>query len=78
MILHVELDASYLVMPGARIHVIGSYYLSDHPTNPTNPSYVKPDGTIITKCKTLRHIVFSNTESETGGVFINVQHIVTI
>ena len=53
MILCVQSDASYLVMPGYNSRISGCYYLSDHPTNPTNPSDVNPNGLMFTKCKTL-------------------------
>ena len=59
MILHIELDAAYSVMPGSRNIIDGHYYLSYHPTNPTNHSNVNPNGTIITKCNTLGHVVGS-------------------
>ena len=44
--------------------------------NPTKLSDVNPNGPIITECKTLRHVVGSTSESETGGFFINGQNIV--
>ena len=33
MILHVESDSAYLLMPGYCSLIAGNYYLSDHPTN---------------------------------------------
>ena len=48
MILHVESGATYLVMPGCRSFISGHYYLCDHPTNPTNPSYDETNGLILT------------------------------
>ena len=36
MILHFKSDAAYLVMPKACSCITGYYYLSEHPTNPTN------------------------------------------
>ena len=76
MILNVESDAAHLVMPGACIHITGPFYLSNHTTNLINPSNVKTNGPILTKCNTLQHVVVSGAESETGGFFINVQNIV--
>ena len=78
MILHVEADAAYLVMSGAHSCISGKYYLSYYPPNPFNPSYVKPNGTILNKCKTLRYVVVSAEEADTGGIFINGHQIVPI
>ena len=78
MTLNVESDAAYLFMPVACSCIYGNYCLSDHPTNPTNPSYVNPNGPILTKFKTLLHVVRSKSEAETRGLFINVQKIVPI
>ena len=78
MILHVKYDATYLVMPVSCSRISVQYYLSDHPTNSTNPSYFNPNRPIITYCKTLRNLVVSATEAETGRLFINGHHIVPI
>ena len=78
MILHVESDAAYLVMPLSLSCFFGHYHLSVYPTNPTNISYVEPYGPNITECWTLRHVVVSTSEYEIEGLFINVQKIVLI
>ena len=78
MILHVKLDTDYLFMPGARSCISGQYHLSDHPTNPTNPSYVNPNGPILTECKTLQYLVISTVEYDTGGISTNIHNIVSI
>ena len=63
MILHVKSDAAYFVMSGACSHISGHYYLSCHPTNPTNPSYINPNQTILTECMTLGYLISSAEES---------------
>ena len=78
MILHIESDSTYLFMSGSFSHISGHYYLSDHTTNPTSPSDVKPNEPILTECKTLWHVVVSAAEAETLGVFPNGQQIVPI
>ena len=75
MILHVEFYATDLFIPGACSHIYGHYYLSDHNTNPTNPSDVYSNGPFITECKNLQHVVRSTAEAKTGGIFINGQKI---
>ena len=65
-------------MPVACSCIAGNYYLSYHPTNPTDPSDVKPNGPIITECNTLRHVVVSTEEAETGGLSIKGQNILPI
>ena len=71
MKLHVESDAAHLVMPVYRSWITRHYYFIDHQTNPTNPSDVKPNGPIITKYKTLRHLVGYAAEADIGGRFIH-------
>ena len=78
MILHVKLDAAYLIIPGDFSSIDGHYYLSCHPTKATNPSYVKRNGQILTECKTLQNVVIYEEESNKGGIFINGQHIAPI
>ena len=78
MILHVKSDAAYSVMPGALSPINGNYYLRDHTTNPTNPSYVKTNRLILTKYKTLWHAFGSTAESKTGGIFIDGYQVVPI
>lgn len=68
MILHVNSDAAYLVVPKARSRVAGYFYLSDHPNITKHP---KVNGAILVECKTLRHVVSSAAEAEVAGVFHN-------
>ena len=70
MILHVDTDAAYLVMPKARSRVAGYFYMGNKPTTRSRPSL---NGAILVECKTLRHVVASAAEAETGGIFHNVQ-----
>jgi hypothetical protein len=73
MILHVDSDAAYLVLPNARSRYAGHYFLSDHPPPlPTLPN-PKPNGAILTVCKTLPGVMTSAAEAETGGVYWNGQ-----
>ena len=65
-------------MPVSISHIFWHYFLSDHHKNTTNPSYVNPNGPILAGFKTLHHVVVSTAETETGGIFINVQNNVLI
>ena len=52
MILHVDTDAAYLVLPNARNGVAGHYFLSNHPRPHGNPKPA-PNGPIHTICQTI-------------------------
>ena len=68
MILHVDSDAAYLVAPKSRSRIAGYYHLSDHPSKRKHPTL---NSAILVECKTLRHVVSSAAEVETGGVYHN-------
>ena len=70
MILHIDSDAAYLVMPAAKSRIAGYYYLSSKPTSTSSPPL---NGAILIECKTLKHVVASAAEAETGGLFHNAQ-----
>ena len=71
MCLHVDTDAAYLVQPNARSRYAGFFYLSSRPTSPL--SAPTPNGAVLVACKTLRGVLASAAETETGGVFHNAQ-----
>ena len=76
MALSVDTDAAYLVLPNARSRYAGHYILSDTPPlAPTMPT-PKPNGAILTVCKTLCGVMTSAAEAETGGVYGNAQEII--
>ena len=67
MLLMVDSDAAYLVLPKARSRLAGYFRLLDqHPVTPYN-------GAILVECKTIRHVVTSAAEAETHGVFHNAK-----
>ena len=78
MILHDISNAAYLFIPGYCSRIYGHYYLRNYFNNTTKPSDVNPNVPIITKFKTLWHVVGSTEEYDTGGLFINIQKIVPI
>ena len=71
MILHIDSDAAYLVMPGAKSRISGYFQLGNHDGCYSFPNGV--NGAILVECKTLRNVVASAAEAETGGVFHNAQ-----
>ena len=75
MVLHIDSDAAYLVAPKARSRVAGYFHLSDHPSKTQHPTL---NGAIHVECKTLRHVVSSAAEAETGGVYHNAQTAIPI
>ena len=77
MVLYVDSDAAYLVLPNARSRFAGHFYLSNRfPTTscPKPPS----NGPIHTECKAIRSVVASAAEAETAGVFGNSQTAIPI
>ena len=77
MILRGDTDSAYLVLPKARSCITGHFYLSDHPP-PTDTPKPKLNGPILTVCQTLKNVVASAAEAETGWMFLKVQTIVPI
>ena len=77
MILYIDSDAAYLVLPNARSCYAGHFYLSNKTINPTCP---RPpcNGPIHTKCKGIRSVVASAAEAETTVVFGNSQIAIPI
>ena len=67
MILHVDSDAAYLVLPRAHSQIAGYYYLADKP--PLPPEIPEPmiNGAVHMECKVVRNAVASAAEAETGA-----------
>ena len=78
MILHVDSDAVYLVHDGARSRIAGHYILSSYPPPAPQIPRKAPNASILIECKTLRNVVASAAEAETGGLFHNAQTILHI
>ena len=68
MVLIVDLDAVYLVMPKAKSRITDYYYLSNHPSKTNN---LKLNSAILVDCKALKYVISSSAEAETVGVFYN-------
>ena len=75
MVLHVDSDAAYLVLPKVKSRIAGYYYLSAHLNITKNP---KLNGAILVLCKTLRYVVPSAAETEVVGIFQNAQQAIII
>jgi hypothetical protein len=78
MALNVDTDAAYLVLPNAQSRYAGHYIFSDTPPLPPEIPNPKPNGAILTVCKTIRNVMTSAAEAETAGVFGNGQEIIAI
>ena len=71
MILFVDSDAAYLVLPKARSRIARYHYLSSMPPTPEqSPMLHAP---ILVVYRTLWHIVSLAAKVETAGVFTNAQ-----
>ena len=70
MILHIDSDAAYLVLPKAKSRIEGYYYLADLQSS-TSPK--PPNGHVLVECKTLKHVVTSAAEAEISALFHNAK-----
>ena len=77
MILHVDTDAAYLVLPRARSRYAGFYYLSDKMSDYAKGTPM-PNGAILVECRSLHNVVSSAAEAECGGTFENAQTAIPI
>ena len=77
MILYVDSDAAYLVLPNARSRFAGHFFLSNRVPDPFKIP-PPPNGPIHTECRTIRNVVASAAEAETAGLFGNSQIAVVI
>ena len=68
MVLHVDSDVAYLVLPNSKSCYAGYFYLSDHPPAYGNPE-PKLNAPTHINCKIFRNTLCSSSECETGGVF---------
>ena len=69
MVLHIDSDAAYLVMPESCSVYAGNVYISDWPRDKPNLPSTKRNGPILTTCKTIHNVVSSAAETETTGKF---------
>jgi hypothetical protein len=65
MVLHINIDASYLSMPKARSRVGGHHHLSSHSSDPFKVPTADPpsNGPIHTICHKLCHVMASAVEA---------------
>ena len=70
MQLHIESDAAYLVLPGARSRAAGHFYLSASAT-PNKTYKGRFNAPIHTECRTIKNVVSSAAEAECAALFHN-------
>ena len=77
MILITDTYFAHLVLPADHSHISGHYYFTN-----LVPDYSKviptPNGPILEKYKTLKTVVYSFSEAETGGTFKNTQNVIPL
>ena len=61
MILNVDTDAAYLVLPNAKSHVAAFYYLG---ANTSAGQLPRLNGAILVECQTIKNVVSSAAEAE--------------
>ena len=72
MVLYINLDTVYLVMPKARSRIAGYRHLSHHTKSTSSPIL---NGPVLIICKTIIHVVASAVEVEIEGLFHNAHKI---
>ena len=70
MVLHIESEAAYLVMPKAHIRIAGYCHISNHLQYTNTPTL---NGPLLIECRTIRSVVASSAESKIEGLFHNAQ-----
>ena len=75
IILLVDSDVSYLVMPKAKSRVAGYFQLNDDPKCITHPIVNR---VILVEYKALYYVVSSTTKAKTSGIFYNAQVAIPI
>ena len=68
MILHIDSDTAYLVLPNTKSRIVGYFYLSSKLSMITELILNTP---VLVICKTLCYIISLAVEAEIVGVFIN-------
>ena len=76
MILNVDTDAAYLVLPKARSRLAGYFYMGHN--RGTQSTLTALNGAILVECKTINHVVASAAEAETAALFHNAQMCIPI
>eukprot|EP00957_Ditylum_brightwellii_P074843 5687919-Ditylum_brightwellii.AAC.2 len=72
MILYIHSNATYVVLPEARLRAGGYFYLSNKPTN-KNIADVPTNGAIHNECSTIQNVMGLVAEAEVGGLYANCQ-----
>ena len=67
MILHIDSNAAYLVLPKAYSCIAGYFHLAS--TTLSMPTHSNDNGAILIECKGLQHVVSSAAEAETYAIF---------
>ena len=77
IILMTDTYDTYLVLPEARSSIAGYYYFTNRMLDCFKGTPT-PNGPILTECKTLKTVVSSSAEAETGGTFENAQNVMPL
>ena len=77
MILMTDTDSNYPVLPEACSRISGYYYFTKSMLDYSKDTPT-PNGPILTECKTLKTLVSSSAEVETGGTLENAQNVIPL
>eukprot|EP00957_Ditylum_brightwellii_P206537 15348904-Ditylum_brightwellii.AAC.1 len=70
--LHVNSNAAYLVVNGAKSCITSYFYCASNP-HTLNHNKMPHNAPILIECRTLKHVVCSTVEAECGALFHNNQ-----
>ena len=77
IILHGDTSDAYLFLPKVCSRIAGHVYIRDHPP-PTHTPKPKLNSPILTVLQTLKNVVASASDAETGRILLNRQKMVPI
>ena len=69
MVLYIDSDAAYLVLPNAKSHIAGYYYLTSIPPTPDQAWTL--NAPVLVMCKTLWYVYSLAAKAKIVGVFTN-------
>eukprot|EP00957_Ditylum_brightwellii_P057291 4342378-Ditylum_brightwellii.AAC.1 len=74
MQLHVDSNATYLVVNGTKSRIASYFYCASNP-HMLNYNKIPHNAPILIECRTLKHVVCSTAETECGALFHNSQTV---
>ena len=77
MVLIKDTDADYLVFPESLSRITGYYYFTNRMID-SSKGTPTPNVPILIECNTLKTVVSSSAEAETGGTFEDAENVIPL